>query len=175
MSKQIELIKKLAELAKRGIGGEKANAEAMLAKLMKKHGISWEEIEEDTPDFVIMDILPGVMLSRLFQQVVSAVMPVGQNSVYGLKGRKNKRAVNCTKSQALEIEFQYAIYSKAYQKEEGIFYSAFVQANKIFNPDGQKRDLDDLSPEELAEVQKIMERAALIDPVSKRKQLMNKS
>jgi DNA polymerase III delta prime subunit len=45
MSKHIELAKKLKVLSKRGIGGEKENAERMLSEIMTKYGLSDEDIE----------------------------------------------------------------------------------------------------------------------------------
>lgn len=46
MEKYIELAKKLKELADRGTGGEKVNAEQQLTRLMEKHGITLEDIED---------------------------------------------------------------------------------------------------------------------------------
>ena len=42
-----ELLKKLKALSDRGVSGEKENATELLKKLMKKYGISEEEIQED--------------------------------------------------------------------------------------------------------------------------------
>ncbi len=47
MDKYIELAKKLKAHADRGFDGEKINAEKMLNRLLEKHGITIEDIEQD--------------------------------------------------------------------------------------------------------------------------------
>ena len=49
MTEREELLRRLErvkELAERGVGGEKENAEALLNRLMAKYGISEEDIED---------------------------------------------------------------------------------------------------------------------------------
>lgn len=45
MSNKTEVLQKLKALAERGVGGEKANAQALLDKLMAKYDIK-EELDE---------------------------------------------------------------------------------------------------------------------------------
>ena len=40
------LLKKIKALAERGVGGERENAEALLARLMEKYDVSEEELSE---------------------------------------------------------------------------------------------------------------------------------
>ena len=42
------LLKKVRALAEHGVGGEAENAEKLLARMMKKYGISEEELDEET-------------------------------------------------------------------------------------------------------------------------------
>ena len=50
-----DTMKKLLELSKRGIDGEKENAEKLLTKMMKKYHISKEDLEkEDIKEFKIV-------------------------------------------------------------------------------------------------------------------------
>ena len=42
------LLKKIRALAEHGVGGEAENAEKLLARMMKKYGISEEELDEET-------------------------------------------------------------------------------------------------------------------------------
>ena len=42
------LLKKIRALAERGVGGEAENAEKLLARMMKKYGISEAELDEET-------------------------------------------------------------------------------------------------------------------------------
>ena len=41
------LLKKIRALAEHGVGGEAENAEKLLARMMKKYGISEAELDED--------------------------------------------------------------------------------------------------------------------------------
>lgn len=41
------LLKKVRALAEHGVGGEAENAEKLLARMMKKYGISEEELDEE--------------------------------------------------------------------------------------------------------------------------------
>ncbi len=50
--KALELARKLNELAKRGEGGEKINAESMLKKIMEKHGFTIDDIEKKPKSFI---------------------------------------------------------------------------------------------------------------------------
>lgn len=45
------LLKKVRALAEHGVGGEAENAEKLLARMMKKYGISEEELDEETRVF----------------------------------------------------------------------------------------------------------------------------
>lgn len=42
------LLKKIRALAEHGVGGEAENAEKLLARMMKKYGISEAELDEET-------------------------------------------------------------------------------------------------------------------------------
>lgn len=50
MDKHLDLIKKIKALADRGIGGEAKNAKTLLDKLLLKHNMTIEDIEEETPN-----------------------------------------------------------------------------------------------------------------------------
>ena len=47
MNSKEEMLKKLLALSKQGVGGEKINAEALLNKLLKKHGLTIEDIDDE--------------------------------------------------------------------------------------------------------------------------------
>ncbi|WP_324825094.1 DUF2786 domain-containing protein [Sinanaerobacter sp. ZZT-01] len=53
MSDILEKIKKLQVLAERGLDGERENAEKMVEILMKKHGISTVDLEEEKENYYL--------------------------------------------------------------------------------------------------------------------------
>lgn len=72
MSKIIELAKKLKALADRGEGGEKVNAENKLQQLIKKYGITTEEIEgEQQHDYFFK--IKTTRERKLWMQIVALV------------------------------------------------------------------------------------------------------
>ena len=66
------LLKKIRALAEHGVGGEAENAEKLLARMMKKYGISEAELDEETRvrhDFTYH----GIEEKKILRQVVYKV------------------------------------------------------------------------------------------------------
>lgn len=156
MSKYIELAKKLKALADRGIGGEKINAEKMLNALMKKHGISMQEIEGDEIEF--NEIIVSKEKQKLFHQIGYSIFGKKYHNL-DIRRNGNKKYVKCTKAQAVEYEAKLNFYWKLYKEELDIFYHAFVQRNNIFSPDS---DGQELKPEDRDRMRRVMEMASTI-------------
>lgn len=58
------LLKKVRALAEHGVGGEAENAEKLLARMMKKYGISEEELDEKHRIFAIRADVEPQEISR---------------------------------------------------------------------------------------------------------------
>ena len=84
------LLKKVRALAEHGVGGEAENAEKLLARMMKKYGISEEELDEETRvrhDFTYH----GGEEKKILKQVVYKVTGgYTYELVYTASGRKVK-------------------------------------------------------------------------------------
>ena len=141
MDKQ-ELIKKIKALADGGVGGEKENAQKLLAELMLKYNITEEEIAEETVkdfDFIKPKFF---MAGELMVQVLYSIVgkEIGEDKgIYCLKGCR-KYFIRCTTAEFLEFEAKFNFYMFHFKKEAKRFYSAFLQANKIFPPDEKARE-----------------------------------
>lgn len=75
------LLKKVRALAEHGVGGEAENAEKLLARMMKKYGISEEELDEETRvrhDFTYH----GGEEKKILRQVVYKVTAATPTSSY---------------------------------------------------------------------------------------------
>lgn len=75
------LLKKVRALAEHGVGGEAENAEKLLARMMKKYGISEEELDEETRvrhDFTYH----GGEEKKILRQVVYKVRAATPTSSY---------------------------------------------------------------------------------------------
>lgn len=140
----LELAKKIKALSERGVGGERENAIVMLQRLMKNHEITMDMINEnDAKDHVFVIIKDR---KRFFFQVIANV--AGKNVKYGqyVKAPRGKLRyfINCTASEAIEIQAKFDFFYTAYEKEVDIFYSAFIQKNNLYSkPTGEEREDDD--------------------------------
>lgn len=92
------LLKKVRALAEHGVGGEAENAEKLLARMMKKYGISEEELDEETRvrhDFTYH----GGEEKKILRQVVYKVTGgYAYELVYTASGRKvrTQLGADCT-------------------------------------------------------------------------------
>lgn len=156
--KIINLARKLKALADRGVGGEKETAYHMLTRLMKQHGITFDDI--DGIERVQHEFFVNDNQYKFFRQVVASVIGA-PFSVFHLKGDRRKRKprfIDCTNAEAVEIQAKFDFFWRAYQEEENIFYRAFVQKNHLYTkPDNsdQESEAEELSDEERVKLWKI--------------------
>lgn len=153
MSRYLELAKKLKALAEQGVGGEKANAEMQLKKLMAKHNISLEELETNTKSWCLFKLKRGYRSRNLFFQIATHVLAL---SSFTYRGKQNQVEIECTPEQRIEIECKYAFYLSALFVDEKIFYRAFVQKNKLFNPAGGTQQIGELSEKDRQEALRVL-------------------
>lgn len=150
------LIKKLLALTKEGIGGERDNAHAKLAALLRKHGLTFADIENVETKTMIWfkpDRKAGPFARKLLSQVIHAVTPLG-SSTYKHRRLPGEIGVEVTAAQHMEIELRYAAYSRGLRKDMETCYRAFVQVNNIFNPEAPA--CDDTDEDELKALQRMM-------------------
>lgn len=102
----LEKLGKVKALADRGEGGEKESAERTLAALMKRYGVTEEDLE-DTKATVHWIRYKTDWERRLLGQL--AYMHLGTGHSFGCVGRYTKRprkevGIECTPAQYIEIE-----------------------------------------------------------------------
>lgn len=129
-----ELLRKVRALAERGVGGEAENAERLLARMMKKYGISEEELDEETRarhDFTYH----GGEKKKILQQVVYKVTGgYTYELIYTASGRKvrTQLGADCTPAEKVEIEYLFDFYKRLWEKEKDAFLAAYIQKHRIF-------------------------------------------
>ena len=152
--KYIILAKKLKALADKGIDGERVNAQKMLDTLMRKHNLTFTDIEGEKTDDYFFSLKGGD--HRLWQQIVKRVdknipaygpLTAKVMKEYRFKGNY---LITCTASQYVEVEAMYAIFSKHLIKEYDVFNRAFCTANDLLvTPnEGDIKDVSELSADE---------------------------
>ena len=132
----LEKLGKVKALADRGEGGEKESAERTLAALMKRYGITEEDLE-DTKATIHWIRYKTDWERRLLGQL--AYMHLGTGHSFGCMGQytgrsRKKVGIKCTAAQYIEIEADFAFYNEAMKEEMELFYSAFLQKNRLFPP-----------------------------------------
>lgn len=167
--KKILLAKKLYELAQRGIGGEKLNAEEKLTALMEKYKIKFEDLETDHKHEYNFKY-KSVKHRKFILQVASSV--IGRIQVYKENTRFKEIKISMTSFEHLEVAEKMEFYWKLLNEEEKIFYSAFIQRQHLYQkPDGN--DDDDIKPmteKERQDLMRMMQMMAAIEvktPVKK--------
>jgi hypothetical protein len=159
--KTINLLKKLKELSERGIGGEKDNAARMLEKLMKKHGLTFDDLAEEEIKEIELEY-HNAEEAALIRQVVYKVLgtsEAAQKAVfvyrYG-KGKRSKKLIRCTPSEAAQIILLYNFYRDLWETERAKLFEAFIQRNSIFGKSTEEEKEDSRTPEEIAELIRLM-------------------
>ena len=141
-----DIIQKLKALSDRGIDGEKENATKLLHKLMKKYGISEEELQEEEKKTVVIT-LKNEAEKRICHQILYAYFEDMPLYKYGYKCR-TKYWVEMTAAQEIEFKYMLSVYIDNFYKEQDIFINAFIQKNKIFPPNAGVRYIEYMTPEE---------------------------
>lgn len=142
-----DTMKHLLELSKRGVDGEKENADRLLKKLMKKYNIKEEDLTKD--EVKQHDIrFKTKWQERLISQILYMINP--KRNTYKYTNRKAKISIiELTDAEFLEWKYMYDVYCNAFEEELDIFTTAFIQKNNIFPNE---------TPEEVMERQKEIKR-----------------
>lgn len=166
----MRMARKLHELSKRGVGGEAANATKMLALLLRKTGLTLEDIGDDVRQEHCWRF-KGQEHKRFISQVISSV--VRDADQYRWKGKPNSLCAELTASEYAEVVIRLDHYWKLWQEESRLFYAAFIQANKLYTkPDPDKQvDQRDLTPEEEEELRRLIEKMSAVRAITPNKRL----
>lgn len=135
-----ERLRNLARLANSGCYGEAQAAQKMLAKLSKKYNLINSDLldNEDIQEqgFAFKNIRDRALLAQIIYKVLN------NTDIYYYRSRKSKMYTKCTNIQAQEIKFLHEFYKQLYEKEEELFFSAFIQKHALFG-DGIAEELPD--------------------------------
>lgn len=133
--KNIQLIKKLQELAERGIGGEKETARKKMAALMDKYGVT----EKDLTDEKISDheiTYSGKHERKLLYQILYKINH--ERGVYRYShgaGRNTILIFRATEAEAVQAQVEFEFYKSLWAEEVDFLLQCFVQKHRIFRTD----------------------------------------
>jgi hypothetical protein len=142
MSNITEKLRKLLELSRRGVGGERANALELLEALMRKHRVSMADLGVDERVRHYFTPPKGQFGRRLLFQTFGAVGL--DSSWWSNRNWPGKIGKDVTPAERIEIEMRVAAYVPELNKSLDICFRAFVQTNKIFSekPDNPESEID---------------------------------
>lgn len=149
----IEKLKKVKELADRGEAGEALAAKALLMKLLEKHGLTLEDIEDD----IKHSYLFKYTYAREKTVMLQCISKITDNPKLSYSYRKDKRKefwVDLTEWQYVEakdmIDFHLRQFRKDMELKMDSFLRAYLSKHNLF-ADSSEPGEGKLTPEELAE------------------------
>lgn len=174
-NKHIELAKKIRELAIKGVGGEKVNAEKMLEDLLKKHNLTIEDIEGENISEYCFNIKKDEV--KLFIQIIGRVNhKINKYGEFTAKERKKFKLagnylIKSTAAEYVEIESMFSFYSRLYKEELEFFFTAFCKANDLLITTNDNKSTKDLTNKELEDWLRVSSMASKIKSQTHRKQI----
>jgi hypothetical protein len=179
--KFINLARKLKRLADSGVGGEKENASEKLRLIMEKYDISIHDIEGEIRKDYDVHFHKDIPMKFIIQVLSSVVGNISKSGCdlrqYKYNRKKNHhtyQVVNIEPEHFTEFVIKVQTYWEDYNKQMEIFYSAYVQKNKLYTkPDEneEKGEQKPLTPEERAEIYKMLSMMEGIERVNIQKRI----
>lgn len=150
-----EKLRKLLELTRQGVGGEKDNAQSILDKLFKKHGLTLDDLDPEYAEVYECEFKFGNALERkLLLQVIFTVLNVSSIPVRHDHKNSKTLCVKATHAQKLEIDLAWSLYRESFTKEQDRLFIAFIHKNHLFGPDNVEDEIpyepSKLSKEDIA-------------------------
>ncbi|CAM1374377.1 Protein of unknown function [Tenacibaculum litopenaei] len=160
-----EKLSKLYELAKRGVDGEKINAELMLNKMLEKHGLTISDIDTETPKERYYPYTT-TMSNTLIRQIIYRVTE--RTDIYSIRSYKEivVKATDYEHIQILEqIDFHLENFNKERKQFLKDFTDAYVQKHRLFK-ETTEEDLKNRKPLTTEEKQAIWRMSAIKETLS---------
>lgn len=176
----IEKLKKLQQLADRGEENEKDNARQRIEEIMKKYGITEDDLTNEdcyfhfttintkTPRFSIdlwRQVCARVLMNPKANFAVADDTPVGKELKRTLKksGISHNAMVECTDAQFVQILAKYDFFAKHLKHDEDVFFSAFIMKNDLSVKVSKEEYMNCTTQEEREKHQKAEEMTISLD------------
>lgn len=124
-------LRKVAALADSGVGGERENARAMLARLCEKHGITPQALLSQERDEVVTFKFTGDHEKAILSNVLLFVCQRRDLRYVVIRGGWR---LLLTKAEAIDARACWAHYRKLWAEEVDMLSKAFVHRHGIFGP-----------------------------------------
>jgi len=135
--------------------GEKVNAEKLYSRLLEKCGLTDEDIAADVETTIVWFTFASKIEKRLLKQIVANLTESrGFDDSWTNKGKKLQAGFSLTEAETVKVRAIYKALKVSLKKEIETFFRGFIQKNNlgVKGSDEEK----ELSPEELAELEKMI-------------------
>lgn len=129
-----ETLKKVRELALRGIDGEKKAAQTLLDKLMEKYHIDESELDDNERKRVVFYYHGKDEKALLIQVACKVTNDLTYYKRRNQSGRVRKTEISkdCTEAERIQILFLFDFYKELYKREADFFMKAFLNKHDLF-------------------------------------------
>lgn len=164
-----ERLLKVLRLAQQGVGGEKENAEALLAKLLRKHGLTRADLEEAAGvkrftrvlELTARNMRERTILIQLIERFVGRDRELGQD-----KRTHLRLALLVTDAEYAALTIAWEVYRKAWQTAVDDLAQAFIVKHRLWDPVREARAAEDDSPAVMTpEIRRVLEMAGALSHV----------
>lgn len=167
-------IGKIKALAERGVDGEQAAAQSMLENILARHNLTMADMEDEKPvrNWVEVHYSGKHELTLMFQIIRKVAQISGSVSYRQRKRVRTSLHVQLSAAEHVEVEFLFALMSKALTEEFDKLVSAFIVRNHLFGPRTEREENEpepEQTPEERARLRQIAAMADMMKPVNVRK------
>jgi hypothetical protein len=159
-------------MAKRGVGGEKKNAESILRRELKKYGLTIDDIDSENALNKVSQReyrYKTVEESRLLMQCLSSIVNLKKIDVWKRK-KKRELVLELSTLDHMELESMFVYYRRLYAHEKDVLFKAFIQKHALY-PKKSENDRQEMSREEIRWIVDMMNSLKPSNYVSTRRQL----
>lgn len=176
----LDRLRKMKQLADRGVGGERENAERLLSEIAEQYGINLADIEEERLEDFFVTLIESWkhdMLSQLCALKRQELKREGVSlegdrmSAWKCRGRNISKVKNCTKAEWLELMAKLKVLARDYKRQLGNYYHAFLMANNLLVEPEDDEEEKELSREDRSRLFRIAQMAHGIEKSQLNKQL----
>ncbi len=166
----IERMRKVLALAKGGEGGERNNAERQLEAMLKKHGLTMADIDDETVEQVKVEFrYVNEFEERLAVQTVCFVLDTYNPTIMHYKGSRSRLHAYMTPAQKVQCEYVYKILAPVLMDTLRTAYTAFLMAQRLYPISAVSSDEKVLTQEEILRARQAAEMSMFMDrkPINK--------
>lgn len=154
-------LQKLLALARQGVGGEKDNAQSVLDKLLAKHGLTIEDLDDAAePRTKRWFKFKGEQERTLLAHCVLATLGSGWDGSAWRRGR-GERGYELTNAEFAQVDLLFSIHRRALaefiEKQMKSVMVAYLSTNRLYSQDGDRdAAASELTPEDLQAILGLM-------------------